>query len=263
MKGTVVKSHSESVLNFNVDTPWNSPPENLVLGKNEVHVWRAALNVPAAQRLSLQQTLTADELARAVRFHFEKDREHFIVARGLLRNILGRYLDAAPGQLRFSYSLHGKPSLAPQSTHDDLCFNLAHASGLALYAVTRARDIGVDIERISPHLADEQVAERFFSPQEVAELRNFSGNVLPQAFFNCWTRKEAYIKARGEGLSLPLDQFAVSLAPGEPAALLSCRGDGQEARSWSLEALDPAEGYVAAVAVEGHGWLLKCWRWQI
>lgn len=261
MKGTLVKSQFESAPTVTFDTSWTSPPKKLTLRNDEVHVWRAALDVQASQVQSLRRTLTTDERARAVRFHFQKDREHFIVARGLLRAILGRYLAVEPSQLRFSYSLYGKPSLTRESGGGDLCFNLSHADGLALYAVTRGRQLGIDLECVRAELADKQVAERFFSPREVAELRTFSGSMLPQAFFNCWTRKEAYIKARGEGLSVPLNQFDVSLAPGEPAALLSSSCDDQAFR-WSLVALNPAAGYVAALAVEGHGWLLKCWQWQ-
>jgi len=231
------------------------------LGDDEVHVWRAALNIKESRVQSLRRTLTADERARAERFHFQQDREHFIVARGLLRAILGRYLDVDPSQLRFSYSPYGKPSLARESGGGDLCFNLSHAGGLALYAVTRGRDIGIDVERIRADLADEQVAERFFSPREVAALRALSGNMQPLAFFNCWTRKEAYIKARGEGLSLPLDQFDVSLAPGEPAALLRINGNAQEASRWFLQELAPSPVYAAAVAVGGCDWRLKCWQW--
>jgi len=261
MKGTVAKSHSESAPNFNVDTSWKSPPKNLVLGKNEVHVWRAALNVQPAQVRRLQQTLTVDELARAVRFHFERDRAHFIVARGVLRTILSRYLAVEPSQLRFSYSLYGKPSLGGEFDAGALCFNMSHADGLALYAVTRGRDIGIDVERIRMDIANEQVAERFFSTQELAALRALPRNNQSLAFFNCWTRKEAYIKARGEGLSLPLDQFDVSLAPGEPAALLRTSVGSQEAFRWLLRELAPGLGFVAALAVEGQSWQLKCYQW--
>ncbi|MCA1601396.1 MAG: 4'-phosphopantetheinyl transferase superfamily protein [Acidobacteria bacterium] len=261
MKELLVTDQFESAATLTSDTSWSFPPRKLILGDDEVHVWRAALNIKESRVRSLRRTLTADERARAERFHFQEDREHFIVARGLLRVILGRYLGVEPSQLRFSYSLYGKPSLASESCAGDLCFNVSHARGLALYAVTRGRDIGIDVERIRADLADQQVAERFFSQQELAELRTFSGSMWSQAFFNCWTRKEAYIKARGEGLSLPLDQFDVSLAPGEPAALLSFSGDDQEAFRWSLRELSPGYGCVAALAAEGDNWRLRCWQW--
>ena len=261
MKGVFVTDQFESSPVLTPDTPWSSPPKKLILGHDEVHVWRAALNTKESSIQSLRRTLSADERARAERFHFQKDRDQFTVARGVLRVILGRYLGVEPSQLRFSYSLYGKPSLASESCAGDLCFNVSHARGLALYAVTRGRDIGIDVERVRADLADEQVAEQFFSLREVAELRTFSGSVRSLAFFNCWTRKEAYIKARGEGLSLPLDQFDVSLAPGGPAILLSTAGNPQEAFRWSLRELTPGAGYVAALVAEGNSWRLRCWQW--
>jgi len=243
-------------------SPWSSAPKNLILRSDEVHVWRATLDLQYSRVQSLQQTLAADERRRAERFYFQTDREHFIVARGLLRAILGRYLDADPSRLRFSYSPYGKPSLAGEINAGALCFNISHAGGLALYAVTRGRDIGIDLERIDTDFATEQVAERFFSAQEVATLRAFPEHMQSLAFFNCWTRKEAYIKARGEGLSLPLDQFDVSLTPGEPVALLRTNGDPQEASRWRIQELAPGASCVSALAVKGHHWRLKCWQWS-
>jgi 4'-phosphopantetheinyl transferase len=133
---------------------------------------------------------------------------------------------------------------------------------VALYAVTRAREVGIDVELIRSDLKIEQIAERFFSHHEIATLRALPTELRQSAFFRCWTRKEAYIKATGKGLSLPLDQFEVSLTPGEPAALLSTQPDPNEAQRWSLRELTPAPGYAAALAVEGHGWCLACWDWR-
>src|ERR1035437_1708303 len=241
--------------------PWRSPPETLVLGSDEVHVWRATLDQTPSQMQSFLHNLAADEQARAERFYFERDREHFIVARGVLRAILGGYLNKAPECLSFCYSSHGKPALAGESDRDAIRFNVAHSHGVALYAVTRGREVGIDLERIRFDLAVAEIAERFFSAREVAMLQTLPTEIQRQAFFRCWTRKEAYIKARGEGLSLPLDQFDVSLIPGEPAALLSTQPDSDEAVRWSLKELTLASGYVAALAVEGRGWTLSCWQW--
>lgn len=241
---------------------WRPPPETLMLGSDEVHVWRACLDRDTSYVQSLRQILSADEQARARRSYFEKDRKHFIVARGLLRIILSRYLDMEPSQLHFCYNPNGKPSLGITSDEETLNFNVSHSCGLALYAVTRGREVGIDLERIRADFACEQIAERFFSSQENAMLRALPAKrVKHKAFFNCWTRKEAYIKARGEGLSLPLDQFDVSLAPGGPAMLLNTREDPQEVSRWSLQELIPAPGFVATLAVEGHGWRLACWKW--
>lgn len=241
---------------------WPLPPESITLGIDEVHVWRARLDVAAPRLQSLWQTLAPDERKRAERFHFRRDHDSFVVARGLLRIILGRYLNAEPDRLRFRYSRYAKPALTGEFDNEALRFNLSHSDNLALYAVTRGREIGVDLERLRPDFADDKIAEQFFASGEVAALRALPVHAQQEAFFNCWTRKEAFIKARGEGLSLPLDEFEVSLAPGEPAALLSTKGDTREVSRWSLRELIPEPGYVAALAVEGHNWRIRCWRWS-
>jgi 4'-phosphopantetheinyl transferase len=182
------------------------------------------------------------------------------VARGSLRTILGAYLRKDPVQLSFTYSRYGKPGLADEDDANAVNFNLSHANELALIAVTRERGIGVDIEFIRPEFATEEIAERFFSKNEVAALRALPREAQSEAFFNCWTRKEAYIKAMGEGMSMPLDQFHVSLEPGSAAALLGNLRDAQEVSRWSLRELAPGAGYVAAVAVEGNDWQLRCWQ---
>jgi 4'-phosphopantetheinyl transferase len=240
---------------------WRTPPDTLSLGDDDVHVWRVRLNQSASRLRSVLHILAADEHDRAERFYFHKDRERFIVARGALRAILSCYLNLEPRHLSFGYGPYGKPALARDSDGDALRFNVSHSHGLALVAVTRGREIGVDLERISAEAANEQIAERFFSPREIIKLRSLPTDRQTEAFFHCWTRKEAYIKARGEGLSLPLDQFDVSLVPGEPAALLSTQADPHEASRWGLQELVLGPGYVAALAVEGHDWQLQCWRW--
>lgn len=241
---------------------WQAPPVTLTLADDEVHVWRASLNLPPAQIQHLRSVLAADEQARAERFHFQKDRDHFIVARGVLRLILGRYLTRDPEHLVFRYNSYGKPALVPAESEEPLCFNVSHSHELALYAVSRGREVGIDLEHIRSGVDIDHIAARFFAPGEVSTLRTLPATVRNEAFFRCWTRKEAYIKARGEGLSLPLDQFEVTLTPGQPAALMSTPGDPREASRWSLQDLTPALGYVAALAVEGYGWQLACWRYS-
>jgi 4'-phosphopantetheinyl transferase len=179
----------------------------------------------------------------------------------VLRAILGLYLDMAPRYLSFRYSSHGKPALAWESGGNAIRFNMSHSRGVALYAVTRDREVGIDLEFIRRDLEVDQIAERFFSRRETVTLRALPTDLREYAFFLCWTRKEAYIKARGEGLSLPLDQFDVSLTPGEPAALLSTHPDSEEALRWSLHELPLASDYVAALALEGHSRSLSCWQW--
>ncbi len=240
---------------------WRFPREAPVLGNDEVHVWRAALDQSSSQRDSLLDTLAEDEQARAGRYHFQIDGERFIVARGVLREILGLYLNRAAQSVAFCYGPQAKPALAGKSGADAIHFNMSHSHGLALYAVARGREIGIDLEFVREGLEAEQLAERFFSQREIATLRALPAGLRKHAFFLCWTRKEAYIKARGEGLSMALDQFDVSLTPGEPAALLGTRPDSDEAARWSLRELSVAPGYVSALAVAGQGWSLCCWQW--
>jgi 4'-phosphopantetheinyl transferase len=240
---------------------WCFPREFLVLGHNEVHVWRATLDLPVSCVHSLGQTLAADERTRAKQFHFPIDRRRFIVTRGILRAILGSYLAQDPRTLQFCYSEYGKPLLASKPGSDTLSFNVTHSDGMALYAIIRNRNVGVDLEYVSMDVAWEQIAERFFSPGEVSALRTAPRQMQQEAFFCCWTRKEAYLKARGLGLSLPLNQFDVSVTPGAPAAILSTREGDQDISCWSLFDVFPGSGYVAALAVEGSSFRLKCWQW--
>jgi 4'-phosphopantetheinyl transferase len=208
----------------------------------------------------LAQTLSEEEHRKAKCFHFEQDRKRFIVGRGVLRTILGLYLGVEPSLLRFCYNSHGKPYLADRFGGGALQFNLSHSHELALYAFTRGREIGVDLEYIRYIPDAEQIAASFFSARENTVLHTLPTSQKQETFFNCWTRKEAYIKAIGNGLAQPLDKFDVSLAPGEPARLLSVDGAPEEASRWSLKALTPAPGYVAALAVEGHNWSLTYWQ---
>ena len=203
--------------------------------------------------VQLQQVLGPDELTRANRFHFEKDRRYFIAARAGLRKLLGNYLKVDAAEIRLTYNKYGKPSLAESLNKSAISFNLAHSGGLGLYGFSLGRRIGVDLEYVRPEFTGHEIAQQYFSQREATELERVPLALRNQAFFNCWTRKEAFIKALGLGLSLPLKEFDVSLAPTAPAALLETRWSPQEASRWSLTALDVAAGYVAAVAVEGHG----------
>ena len=233
----------------------------LTLDSDEVHVWHVALETEDADLKALRQILSDDERARADRFCFQQDQEKFTMARGILRELLGRYLNMEPGRVQFGYGSHGRPSLADPNRSRGMSFNVSHTNALALYAFTRDREIGIDVELIRPEMATEQIAERFFAPQEVATLRALPADAQLEGFFNCWTRKEAFIKASGEGLSLPLDSFAVSLTPGERAEILNIDGEAEATTLWSLQEIRAGAGYVAALAVKGHNWRLKCWQW--
>jgi len=240
---------------------WNSPPLDLTLDLGEIHVWRVSLAQTESCLQNLQQTLSTDERTKADRFRFPKDRSQFIVSRGALRAILSRYLNISSHILRFDYNPYGKPSLTVAQGGNTLRFNLSHSRGMALIAITKNRDIGVDLEGINQNFSCLEIAEKFFSPLENSVLRSLPEHLQATAFFTCWTRKEAYIKAVGKGLSIPLNQFDVSLAPGEPAALLNVEGNPEEASKWSLIELFPSSDMVAAVAVAGDCWKLDCWEW--
>lgn len=241
--------------------PWLTPPKTCALGPDEVHVWRATLTVTVPRSRALEETLSPDERERAGRFRFERDRGRFVAARGVLRAILGHYLGRSPGRLEIGYDPRGKPVLAGEDGPDSLAFSVSHSNDLGLFALARGRRIGVDVEHVEGATDADKISQRFFSPRDVAALRALPCEARPRAFLACWTRKEAYAKARGDGLALPLDSFSVSLAPGEPAALLDAReGPGEIARWWLRDLLvDPM--YVAAVAVEGQEPSLSCWEW--
>jgi 4'-phosphopantetheinyl transferase len=231
------------------------------LASDEVQVWQAALDEPVPPVEELAATLSPDERARAARFHFERDRRRFVACRGILRAILAPHAGVAADGVRFRYGPRGKPALETTASGRGIRFNVSHSDGIALYALTRGREVGVDVERIRPVEGADRIAERFFSVPEREALREVPFTARLDAFFTCWTRKEAYVKARGEGLGYPLDAFAVSVAPGTPARLWSAGADEQEIARWSLAALPQAEGYVAALAVEGHGWRLSSAQW--
>ena len=241
---------------------WEPGPPRPALAGGEVHVWRAWLDADDAIVAALRGLLAPHERERADRFHFPKDRRHFTVARGLLRTLLARYTGRPAELISFDYNKYGRPALAVGEPAEDLRFNVSHSKGLALYAFARGREVGVDVEFLRGEFAGEEIAVRFFSPAEVAALRALPAAERTRAFFACWTRKEAYIKAHGLGLSLPLDGFDVSLAPGEPAALLGTRHDPAQSERWTLRELSPAPGYAAALAVEGRDWRLSCWSWE-
>lgn len=226
---------------------WSLEPPSLSLMSGEVHVWRTRLEQPPELQESYLRTLAEDERVRANRFHFDVHRRHFVVARGFLRLVLSRYLETTPEALRFAYGPYGKPMLAAESA---LRFNASHSGDWAVYAFVQDHEVGIDVEHIKKDFETEGIAERFFSAREVETLNTLADAERPAAFFRCWTRKEAYIKAIGSGLSHPLDSFDVTLAPGEPAALSRVEG-------WSLFDLDVAPDYAAALAIDGSGHRLQ------
>jgi 4'-phosphopantetheinyl transferase len=230
------------------ETAWQPPDTWRAPRPAEVHLWRTGLDLPDDCVADLRQLLSPDEQLRADRFRFERDRRRYVTGRGSLRRLLGRCVGEEPGRLRFHYGAMGKPLAvegAPQ-----LRFNLSHSQGLALYAVACGRELGVDIEALRPLADAENIARRFFSASESAALRRLPEPQRIAGFFNCWTRKEAWLKAVGDGLSRPLSDVDVSLVPGEPARILRVQDDPEGAGRWSLYAFEPFPGSVGALCVE-------------
>jgi 4'-phosphopantetheinyl transferase len=229
----------------------------------EVHSWCVRLDVPPEASAGLYATLTHDEQNRSARLRFEHDRQRFIVAHGVLRNLLGRYLGIHPCHVRFVSNPFGKPALNPEFG-GRLEFNLSHSADLALIAIAADADVGVDLECIRAQPDYAEIARRFFSKAEVDQLNELPSHLHAQAFFSCWTKKEAYVKARGEGLTIPLTSFSVPLTTDPahaPVDLAGALNDGAPARQWSLYTLQPAPGYVGALAIEGSDWRLSQWQW--
>jgi 4'-phosphopantetheinyl transferase len=229
----------------------------LELSPDEVHVWRAPLDLDPDTLSGLKTTLAPDEISRAGRFVFPRDRHRFVAARGILRQLLAAYLVCSPRSLRFHYGQYGKPALHPGNPEVSLQFNLSHSQGLALYVFGINRAVGVDLELIRPDFGGEELAQHFFSPREQMDLHALPPDLIAKGFYNCWTRKEAYVKARGDGLQIPLDSFDVSLIPGCRETLNSTDSSRWELRSFELE-----PQFVAAIVAEGSGWELRHFEWR-
>lgn len=245
------------------DVSHPSLPNSFQLACDEVHAWCARLDVPPETSARLYATLTRDERNRSSRFRFERDRQRFIVAHGVLRDVLGRYLRTTR-EIAFAYNAFGKPDLSPVFG-SRLKFNLSHSAGLALIAVAADSDVGVDLECIGAQCDYAEIARHHFSAVEIDQWLALPDHLRAEAFFNCWTKKEAYLKARGEGLAIPLNSFSVPLttAPAlTPVDLVQAADDSVPARRCSLYTLQPAPGYVGALAIEGGGWRLRQWQWS-
>ncbi|HIK29072.1 MAG TPA: 4'-phosphopantetheinyl transferase superfamily protein [Oscillatoriaceae cyanobacterium M7585_C2015_266] len=211
-------------------------------------------------RERLAAVLSEDELQRAEGFYLDRDRHRFIVGRGILRTILARYLNKEAREIKFCYGCRGKPALA--NSNKQLYFNVSHSGGIALYAIAHKREVGIDIEQIREMPDAVAIATQFFSERENAALYALPAEQRLQAFFHAWTRKEAYLKAKGDGLAQPLNSVEVSLAPGEPAQLLRIDGSPAAASRWALADINPAPGFAAALATEAGNFSLAYWQWQ-
>jgi len=246
------------ITNYHNELPWRNeiPTE---LQTSQVHVWRVLLDVTALQYEPLPGMLSDDEIIRAGKFRFENDRKQFITSRAMLRTILSHYLDSSPQLIRFGYTAYGKPELATTAGDDPVCFNLSHSGVFALYAITRCRKVGIDIERLHHNVAFEQVAERFFSPGERSSLEGIEIDKQKELFFRYWTRKEAFVKATGYGVSFPMENCDVVQFSDRHLSPVILQGHHGENGCWYGRDLSPGPGYAAAIVAEGNDWELLCW----
>ncbi len=231
------------------------------LPAGEIHLFCAHLAPPEFRVQELERVLDAEEVERANRFRFPHLRRRFVVARGLLRTLLAAYTAARPEDLVFTYGDKGKPFLNEPRT--SLQFNLSHSEEMALLGICGEHELGVDIEWLRPMPDALSIAQHFFSANEILDLKTVPTAQIAPAFFNCWTRKEAYIKAVGDGLSAPLDRFDVTLIPGQPARMRSLEGDPEKGSAWALYHFEPAQGYVGALAVLHHHWQISAWNLDV
>jgi len=242
---------------------WRRPSDRLSLAGNDVHVWIAALDQPAAAIEQLAEILSDGEERIAERFCFDRDKRRYIAARGLLRSIVAKYyLGVEPGRLEFSYGSHGKPCLSRKLGGGTLCFNQSDSNGLALYAFAQDHEVGVDIEYMRTMTDAKDIVDGCFSEHEKRAFDSVADEDKTEAFFNCWTRKEAFIKAIGLGLHFPLDRFDVSFVPGEPARLLRLAGWPEEVCRcrWTLMGFTPKNGYKGALAIKSTECKVSYWR---
>jgi 4'-phosphopantetheinyl transferase len=240
---------------------WDNSSDGIEIGETEAHAWRAWLNQDTRTISELLPLLSPDERLMSERYYREADRNRFIFARGVLRKIISTYLLISPGELRFTYNEFGKPAVSNDQNDLAINFNLSHSKDIVLYTFARGRAVGVDVEYIREDFATLEIAEHFFSKDEVRTLGSLPVGQRTKAFFACWSRKESFIKAVGMGVSYPLDRFSVSLAPDDPPALLKVDDDDREACRWEMFELTPGIGYAAALVVEKPPVILRKWRW--
>jgi 4'-phosphopantetheinyl transferase len=248
---------AQTETSMNISDVTFEPGAGWSLLENEVHLWRVYLDKLAVAEKRWRALLSQDEITRADRFHFPTNRQNFTATRALLRVLLGAYIACDPKKVTFLYGEREKPFLAPAHSGGEVEFNVSHSGTRALIAIARGRAVGVDIEQIRDNLDHQALAKRFFSPSEQRALSDLDGSEQCTGFFRCWTRKEAYIKAHGSGLAVPLNAFDVSISSGEENALLATRPDASQAALWSICAIDAGQGYEAALCSKGNNWVLK------
>ena len=242
-------------------TKWKPGPVLPRLGDRDVHVWRSSLDLAAETRSMLERTLSRVELERASRFATDQLRDRWVVGRGILRTLLGSYLDQSPASLRFRYGEHEKPYLAGAMAEGEIHFNVSHSHSLALFAFARKREIGVDVEWIRDDLEQAEIASRFFSSTESAQLLELPAVEQIGRFFALWTCKEAFVKAQGGGISFGLSRFDVQLESGAETVPIVSNEEGESFSPWLAHRFDPGPGFAGALAVDDQTAEVSLWDW--
>jgi len=227
---------------------WQNSIVPFSLKTQEVDVWKVSKQIHEDRLEQYWSVLNTEERERALKFRFEKDRNCAIIARGVLRNLLSNYTGLKPENIHFEFGSNGKPAICQ---HTPIQFNVSHSTDAIVFGFTKSYILGIDVECTEDDLDVENVAKSFFSETEVHSLLKLDQAYHKQAFYNCWTRKEAFIKAEGSGLSFPLKEFSVSLASSAEAELLETRWNKKEKEKWTLTAFTPAENYIGALAIKG------------
>jgi 4'-phosphopantetheinyl transferase len=242
-------------------TRWCEPPEILAPGQSEIHVWKINLATPAAVA-RLEIFLSAEEREQAARFHFVADKRRFTVRRAVRRQLLAACLEKKPEAVHIRLSSHGQPAIVGQEGAGGLRFSCSHSADWGLVAIASGIELGVDLEQHRPLADAEGLARTYFSDAEIRELAGLPESLKTAGFFNCWTRKEAFVKAIGLGLAFPLNRFSVSLAPGQPAVLLDVAEDCGPAKKWTMVSLEPSADYSSALVFEGKAAPVKFFQWN-
>lgn len=231
----------------------------MVLGEKEIHVWRINFNAQLKAQRFFHDLLNPDEKDRVSKFRFAKDKRKFNISRGVLRILVGEYLEMDPQKVTFRYEKYGKPQLQHETR---MKFNVSHSGDMAIIGFVKDYDIGVDIEHVKNDFNVLDLAENFFSRHEIEMLRTIPPKEQPLAFYRCWTRKEAFIKAEGSGLSFPLHEFTVSMTKDNEAKLEHTDWNPDAKHQWSMFSFKPAQNYIAALAINDSATSFKVFDWK-
>jgi 4'-phosphopantetheinyl transferase len=247
---------------YQVDTIWHSQARFTPLQENEVHIWLANLDLEIFALPKYLRDLSLGERSRAQRLRFDHDRRRFVLAKGLLRQLLGGYLKLEPHDVQFTNGPSGKPELSRRLLEQhQVQFNQAHSGNIGIFAFCKNRRVGIDVEEVRVFPDIEQIAEMLFSPHELELFRALPDSEKKSTFFRAWTHKEAFVKALGKGLTLPLSHFEVSSVGAHLARIVQNHDHPPRHLEWYVREIPVSPHFAAAVCVEGEGWRLRCWKW--